>query len=316
MALRDIIEQIDSLKRQVQRSTHSYMTDADCTEIIDNQLNGYARAIQTYCSTNNLLAIASNLIELLPIERSAIEFFCFWDGIKDKIREHSESAFGQNRLRIITQIAYELQSSMTKDSIDVYLGGFGVKTSDDNYTVNSKRVYVENTLKNVDGIVIMNIAKDLHLFSSEIIETEIKDKLSGDFINQQITKCKSKMNTGDYDGAITNSRTLLEEILLTLEEKIVGSRQDYDGNILGLYKRVSKQINMYPDDSKVENSLNEILRGFISIINGFAGLSNNIADRHATKRHPKSHHAKLAVNSSLILSEFLVESYEFQNTEK
>ena len=304
MNIREIAEQIDALKTQVQRSTQSYMMDADCTTIIDNQLNGYVRAIQSYCSTNNLIAIANNIIELLPIERNAIEFFCFWDGVKSDVVEHSNGAMGQNRLRIITAIAYELQSSMTKDNIDVYLSGFGIETSDSNYTVNSKRVYVENILGNVDGIIIMNIAKDLDLFAPGIIDEEIKEKASSDYINQQITKCKSKMNTGDYDGAITNARTLIEEILLSIEEKIVGSRQDYDGNLLTLYKRVSKQINMYPDDSKVENSLKQILRGFLSILNGFASLSNDIGDRHATIKHPSHHHAKLAVNSSFVKAIF------------
>ena len=314
MNIREIAEQIDALKTQVQRSTQSYMMDADCTTIIDNQLNGYVRAIQSYCSTNNLIAIANNIIELLPIERNAIEFFCFWDGVKSDVVEHSNGAMGQNRLRIITAIAYELQSSMTKDNIDVYLSCFGIETSDSNYTVNSKRVYVENILGNVDGIIIMNIAKDLDLFAPGIIDEEIKEKASSDYINQQITKCKSKMNTGDYDGAITNARTLIEEILLSIEEKIVGSRQDYDGNLLTLYKRVSKQINMYPDDSKVENSLKQILRGFLSILNGFASLSNDIGDRHATIKHPSHHHAKLAVNSSFVISDFLLESYQYQKS--
>ena len=160
----------------------------------------------------------------------------------------------------------------------------------------------------------MNIAKDLNLFAPGIIDEEIEDKASSDFINQQITKCKSKMNLGDYDGAITNARTLLEEILLSIEEKVIGSRQDYDGNLFQLYKRVSKQINMYPDDSKINNSLNEILRGFVSIVNGFAGLSNNIGDRHATIKHPSHHHAKLAVNSSFVISDFLLESYQYQRS--
>ena len=314
MNIREIAGQIDALKTQVQRRTQSYMLDSDCTSVIDDQLNGYVRAIQSYCSTNNLKAIAQNITELLPIERNAIEFFCFWDGVKSDIVEHSTGPFGQNRLRIITAISYELQSSMTKDDIDVYLSGFGVELSDSNYTVNSKRVYVENTLKDVDGIIIMNIAKDLNLFAPGIIDEEIADKASSEYINQQIYKCKSKMNSGDYDGAITNARTLIEEILLSIEEKIVGARQDYDGNLPALYKRVSKLINMYPDDSTVNNSLKEVLRGFVSIVNGFAGLSNNIGDRHATIKHPSHHHAKLAVNSSFVISDFLLESYQYQTS--
>lgn len=314
MDIRKIANEIDLLEKQVQSNTHSYMMDPDYTDIIDSQLNGHIKAVHTYCEINNLTTFANSINSYFPIEENAIEFFCLWDGLKADIIEHSEVLQGKMRQHMIYSIACELQSSMTKDSIDAYLGGFAVPLSDSNYTINSKRVYVENTLKNVDGITILNISKDLHLISPDVLLTVIENLSGSEFISQQISKCKAKMNTEDYDGAITNARTLVEEILLYIEEKIQGSRQSYDGNLLSLYKRVSKQINMYPDDSKTGSSFNEILRGFISIIGGLAGLSNSIADRHATTKHPKKHHAKIVVNSAMILSEFLLESFDYQQS--
>ena len=314
MDIRKIANEIDLPEKQVQSNTHSYMMDPDYTDIIDSQLNGHIKAVHTYCEINNLTTFANSINSYFPIEENAIEFFCLWDGLKADIIEHSEVLQGKMRQHMIYSIACELQSSMTKDSIDAYLGGFAVPLSDSNYTINSKRVYVENTLKNVDGITILNISKDLHLISPDVLLTVIENLSGSEFISQQISKCKAKMNTEDYDGAITNARTLVEEILLYIEEKIQGSRQSYDGNLLSLYKRVSKQINMYPDDSKTGNSFNEILRGFISIIGGLAGLSNSIADRHATTKHPKKHHAKIVVNSAMILSEFLLESFDYQQS--
>ena len=314
MDIQKIANEIDLLEKQVQSNTHSYMMDPDYTDIIDSQLNGHIKAVHTYCEINNLTTFANSINSYFPIEENAIEFFCLWEGLKADIIEHSEALQGKMRQHMIYSIACELQSSMTKDSIDAYLGGFAVPLSDSNYTINSKRVYVENTLINVDGITILNISKDLHLISSDVLLTVIENLSGSEFISQQISKCKAKMNTEDYDGAITNARTLVEEILLYIEEKIQGSRQSYDGNLLSLYKRVSKQINMYPDDSKTGNSFNEILRGFISIIGGLAGLSNSIADRHATTKHPKKHHAKIVVNSAMILSEFLLESFDYQQS--
>lgn len=313
MDVKRIMAEIDILEHQVQIDTHSYMMDPECTDIVDSQLNGYAKAILSYCDMNNLIAYSNVLRDSIPIDRNAIEFFCVLDGIKTDILEHSESLQGRRRQQIISSIAHELQESMTKYEIDDYLSGFSVPLSESNYTVNSKRVYVQNTLKDVDGIIIKSIAKDLQLISSEVLETDLGSLSDSEFISQQISKCKAKMNGADFDGAITNARTLIEEVLLVIEEHIQGARQSYDGDLLKLYKRVSKLINMYPNDTATSNSFNEILRGFISVVNGFAGLSNNIADRHATPIHPKKHHAKLAVNSSMILSEFLLESFEYQN---
>ena len=314
MDSRRIAKQIDILENEVQCHTNSYMLDADMTSVIDAQLNGHIKAIQTYCKLNNLTSFADSINAFFPVDGNAIEFFCLWDSIKADIIEHSEALQGRERQRMISNIAYELQATMTRDGIDAYLSGFSVPISDKNYTVNSKRVYVENTLKDVDGITIMNIAKDLQLLFADVVETEITEKLSSEFVGQQIAKCKQKMNTSDYDGAITNARTLIEEILLSIEERLEGTRQPYDGNLMALYKRVSKQLHLYPDDSKTGNSFNEILRGFISIINGFAGISNSIADRHATAKHPRKHHAKIAVNSAMIIADFLLDSLEYQQS--
>ena len=312
MDCRRIAAQIDRLKYEVQCHRSSYLSDGDVASVIDAQLNGHIKAIQTYCKLNNLTSFADSVNAFFPVDRTAIEFFSLWDNIKADMIEHSESLQGRERQRIISKIACELQAAMTRDQIDAYLGGFSVPVSDENYTVNSKRVYVENTLKDVDGITLMDIAKDLQLLFADVVETELTEKLSSEFALQQIAKCKQKMNASDYDGAITNARTLIEEILLSIEERLEGTRRAYDRNLTALYKRVSKQINLYPDDSKTDNSFNEILRGFISIINGFAGISNNIADRHATAKHPRRHHAKLAVNSAMIIADFLLDSLEYQ----
>jgi len=310
--IRKIADQIDSLEKYVQSHTNSYMLDADCSCVIDAQLNGHICAIKSYCNLNNLSSFSDSIGSFTPIDDNAIEFFCFWDGIKADLIEHSETLQGKQRQYIVSQIACELQETMTRDEINTYLGGFGVPISSKNCTVNSKRIYVENTLKTVDGITIMNIAKDMCILSADVVEVEIENKLCSNFVVQQISKCKRKMNSLDYDGAITNARTLVEEILLSIEEIQTETRQSYDGNLLLLYKRVAKQINMYPDDKNTGNSFNEILRGFISIINGLAGVSNNIADRHATVKHPQKHHAKMAVNSAMVISEFLIESFEYQ----
>lgn len=313
MDIRKIAGQIDLLEKDLQCHTNSYMLDADCSYMMDTQLNGYISAIQSYCKLNKLTSFSDGISRFVPVERNAIEFLCFWDGIKEDIVEHSYSLQGKDRQRIVSQIACELQKTMTRDEIDAYLGGFAVSVSDKNYAINSKRVYVENTLKTVDGIIIMNIAKDMCLIT-DVVDVEIEDKLRSDFVDQQISKCKRKMNSLDYDGAITNARTLVEEILLSIEERNIGTRQLYDGNLQSLYKRVAKQINMYPEDNKMRNSFNEILKGFLSIISGFSGISNNIADRHATTKHPQKHHAKIAVNSAMVISEFLIESFKYQRS--
>ena len=61
------------------------------------------------------------------------------------------------------------------------------------------------------------------------------------------------------------------------------------------------------------NSINEILNGFISIIAGMSSISNKMGDRHAITYKPDKRHALLIVNAAMTISKFLIESYDYQN---
>ena len=65
--------------------------------------------------------------------------------------------------------------------------------------------------------------------------------LSHAFIMEQIEKCRTKMSHGDYDGAITNGRSLVEAVLAAIEKEFDPNAPDYDGDLPKLYKRVQKQ---------------------------------------------------------------------------
>lgn len=60
----------------------------------------------------------------------------------------------------------------------------------------------------------------------------------------------------------------------------------------------------------------QILSGIDTATKGLAGLSNNAGDRHANKFNTKKHHAKLAVNLATTLSDFLLESRNYQADKK
>ena len=70
--------------------------------------------------------------------------------------------------------------------------------------------------------------------------------LTHEFIAQQLYKSKERLERGDYDGAITNARSLLEAVLSALERKYDPEPPDYDGNLLKLYRRVQQHLNLTP----------------------------------------------------------------------
>ncbi len=147
-----------------------------------------------------------------------------------------------------------------------------------------------------------------------LADTTSRDPLSNEFIQGQIQKCRDKITSGDFDGAITNARTLVEEVLLELEARLEGERQNYDGDLPKLFKRVGKNLNLDPGAKDLTENLRQILGGLSSMVTGLAGLRNKMSDAHARTYKPLAHHARLAANSASTLVDFLFETFNYQNS--
>ncbi|MDQ1193806.1 hypothetical protein QE419_002572 [Brevundimonas vesicularis] len=139
------------------------------------------------------------------------------------------------------------------------------------------------------------------------------DHLSHQFIFEQVDKCRMKIGGGDFDGAITNARSLVEAVLTAIESEFDTAPADYDGDLQRLYKRVAKHLNLSEEGSQVvDDNLKQVMRGFVNIIAGIAGISNKMGDRHARRYKPAKHHANLIVNAALTLSNFVFDTFEYQ----
>lgn len=140
-------------------------------------------------------------------------------------------------------------------------------------------------------------------------------KVDADYITEQVAKCEKKINEGDFDGAITNARTLLEAVLLELEKLLAGQEGKNDGDLPALYKRVHKHLNLEPSRKDISDTIRQVLTGLNSIVHGLSSMRNKMSDAHAGYK-PAKHHAKLAVNAAKTLADFLFESYAYQQTKK
>ena len=113
--------------------------------------------------------------------------------------------------------------------------------------------------------------------------------------------------TDDFNGAITNARTLCEAILIHIIETTEKIEIKNDGNVLNLWTRAKKTLRLDLRKDEIPEFVFQILSGLDTTIIGLAGLSNNAGDRHANKFNTKRHHAKLAVNSTMTLCDFLID---------
>lgn len=148
--------------------------------------------------------------------------------------------------------------------------------------------------------------------SGQLIEPETIKEINHNFINQQIEKCQNKIQDEDYNGAITNARSLVEAIFIEIIERHEKLEVKNDGDIENLWKKVKKIMKLEIDKETLPEFVIQILSGLDTAIKGLAGLSNNAGDRHANKFNTRKHHAKLAVNLSMTIADFLIDSWNYQ----
>ncbi len=131
------------------------------------------------------------------------------------------------------------------------------------------------------------------------------------FIDKQIKKCDRKLAENDFDGAITNARSLLEAVLSEVEQDLSPQNPPpYDGDLVKLYKRVQKLLNLEPSRTDIAEPLKQVLGGLASIVSGLSGLRNKMGDAHVRSYQPAKRHAVLVVNAAKTLAAFVVETKE------
>lgn len=162
-----------------------------------------------------------------------------------------------------------------------------------------------------EGLVF--VVRDLEAGKVKLeASSQVSDALTQLTIDENIRKCETKLSQGDFSGAITNARSLIEAVLIGIEKELDTAASDYDGDLLRLYKRVQRLLNLGSDRKDISESLRQILSGLTSVVNGLAAMRNKMSDAHAATYRPSRHHAKLAVYAATTLADFLFETMNYQ----
>ena len=141
----------------------------------------------------------------------------------------------------------------------------------------------------------------------------VNENLKYDGFDENIRKCEEKLAEGDFSGAITNARSLIEAVLIGFEKDLDALAPSYEGDLVKLFKRVRKLLNLEPEREDVADSLRQVLGGLTSIVKGLAAMRNKMSDAHAASYRPSRHHAKLAVYSAATVADFQFETKNFQH---
>lgn len=144
------------------------------------------------------------------------------------------------------------------------------------------------------------------------IECEVPKELSYNHILEDIQKCEDRVNTGDYSGALTSARSLIEgvckEIIFNIEGKEVATKP----SLPELFKDVRNHLNLDPSNKELQKPLKDVISGLIKVVHGLNEVRNISGDMHTRKVNPSLHHALLVVNSAKTVVNFLFHTYEYQ----
>lgn len=161
-------------------------------------------------------------------------------------------------------------------------------------------------------VYLQNNVCNIRSFRSTTVIAKNLDFLSDEFIREQLQKCESKITNGDFDGAITNARSLIEGVIGHIYERITGSKIEGSGDLQKDFRKVRDSLQMAPEKYTSE-SIRQVLNGFSSIVQGIDSLSNQMGDRHRRRFKPASRHAQLVTNTAMTIVDFLIESYNAQS---
>ncbi len=153
----------------------------------------------------------------------------------------------------------------------------------------------------------------VQLVSASTVKFRNFSSIDRSFVKEQIHKCEKKLMDADFDGAITNARSLVEDaIARDIHKQITGHEMDTSGDLTSDYTKIKKLLHL-DEDKKLDNSFNQVARGLSSIVSGLADIANKMGDRHSQFVKPERRHAQLAVNSAKTVVDFLYDVLEYQN---
>lgn len=128
-----------------------------------------------------------------------------------------------------------------------------------------------------------------------------------DYIKNLSERAMKDIDEGNLDSAITKSRTILEETFCYAIE-LKGKEPSDSGDIGKLYKQVKDLYDMHANKD-MDKRINKLLSGLENIVQSIAEMRNNGSDSHGLgiKRiNISDYHARLAVNSSTIMADFIL----------
>lgn len=191
------------------------------------------------------------------------------------------------------------------------LSGSTPKVIDESY-----KLIVEEVISRINGLLYFG-GNELAIVGDRFIVRKIGEKIeiqapkiksiNREYIKSISSRAIEDIEKKNFDSAITKSRTLLEEVFCYAIEK-KGDTPTTSGNMSELYKQVKGHYNMHTDPN-VDRRINTLLSGLEKIVSSISEMRNKDSDAHgvgSARINIEEHHARLFVNSAVLMADFIL----------
>ena len=138
-----------------------------------------------------------------------------------------------------------------------------------------------------------------------VIETPKVKIITSQYIRELPERIKDDLENKDYDSVITKSRTLLEEVLIFIIEKMTFERYKSNGDLVKIYQDATELLNMR-QKSDWDKRVNELLGGLHKLVSAISSMRNMNSDAHGAgsgRINIIKREALLVAHSSMMLAE-------------
>ena len=145
-----------------------------------------------------------------------------------------------------------------------------------------------------------------------VIETPRVEIIKTQYIRELPERIKDDLENKDYDSVITKSRTLLEEVLIFIIEKMTFERYKSNGNLIKIYQDATDLLNMR-QKSDWDKRVNELLGGLHKLVSAISSMRDMNSDAHGAgsgRINIKKREALLVAHSSMMLAEYWLSVHE------
>lgn len=168
--------------------------------------------------------------------------------------------------------------------------------------INGVLYFGGNELVKIGGVfIIREIGTNIAIMASSV------KMIDREYIVNLSDRAMQDVLNGNYDSALTKSRTLLEEVFCYVIEK-KDEKPLKGGDIKKLHNQVKQLYNMH-QNKDIDKRINDLLSGLEKILSSITEMRNIGSDSHGVgiKRISiTTHHARLFVNAAMTMADFIL----------